>query len=143
MSEHHKKKKFLDLPRYGGGNEEFKKFIASNLRYPKAALEASIEGKVLVEYEIDDNGFVHNPRVLRSLGYGCDEEAVRIVGLLRFKKVKNRGVRVRVNTKTNIVFRLPRTRITYSVTSKEEKKKDEPGDQKNIEPTTYGYTINF
>jgi TonB family protein len=143
MTEHHKTKKFLDLPRYGGGNEEFKKFIASNLRYPKAALEARIEGKVLVEYEIDDNGFVHNPRVVRSLGYGCDEEAVRIVGLLRFKKVKNRGVRVRVNTKTNIVFKLPRTSISYSITPDKKKLKDDSEKKSDKGPITYGYTINL
>ena len=143
MTEHHKTKKFLDLPRYGGGNEEFKKFIASNLRYPKAALEARIEGKVLVEYEIDDNGFVHNPRVVRSLGYGCDEEAVRIVGLLRFRKVKNRGVRVRVNTKTNIVFKLPRTSINYSITPDKKKLKDDSGKKSDKDPITYGYTINL
>jgi TonB family protein len=139
----HKKKNFLELPRYGGGNEEFKKFIAANLRYPKAALEAQVEGKVLVEYEIDDNGIVNNPRVLRSLGYGCDEEAMRVVGLLRFKKVKNRGVRVRVNTKTNILFRLPRTSISYSITSDKKKKQDDSGKKNDNAPTTYGYTINF
>ncbi|MBE0661959.1 MAG: energy transducer TonB [Bacteroidales bacterium] len=140
----HKKKNFLELPRYGGGNEEFKKFIAANLRYPKAALEARIEGKVLVEYEIDDNGIVHNPRVLRSLGYGCDEEAMRVVSLLRFKKVKNRGVRVRVNTKTNINFSLPKTSISYTVTSKPENKKPDEADiQKKNKPTTYEYTISF
>lgn len=140
----HKKKNFLELPRYGGGNEEFKKFIAANLRYPKAALEAQVEGKVLVEYEIDDNGIVHNPRVLRSLGYGCDEEAMRVVGLLRFKKVKNRGMRVRVNTKTNINFSLPKTSISYTVTSKSENGKKEQAEVlKKPGPTTYEYTISY
>ncbi len=144
MTDYQKKKKFLELPRYGGGNEEFKKFIAKNLRYPKKALEAKIEGKVLVGYEIDDNGIVHNPRVLRSLGYGCDEEALRVVSLLRFKKVKNRGVRVRMNTKTNIVFKLPKMSINYSVSTKTDNKKpaeksapQKPGEQ------TYEYTIRL
>jgi TonB family protein len=144
MTDYQKKKKFLELPRYGGGNEEFKKFIARNLRYPKEALEKKIEGKVMVGYEIDDNGFVHNPRVLRSLGYGCDEEALRVVGLLRFKKVKNRGVRVRMNTKTNIVFKLPKMSINYAVSAKTENKKQagktvsqKPGGQ------TYEYTIRL
>jgi len=144
MTDHQKKKKFLELPRYGGGNDEFKKFIAKNLRYPKQAIEAKIEGKVLVAYEIDDNGFVHNQRVLRSLGYGCDEEALRVVGLLRFKKVKNRGVRVRVNTKTNIVFRLPKMSINYTVTAKADQKKPEPESiPGKTEEQTYGYTINW
>lgn len=144
MAENQKKKKFLDLPRYGGGKEEFGKFIAENLRYPKEALKAGIEGKVLVEYEIDDNGFVHNPRVLTGIGYGCDEEAMRVIGLLRFKKVKNRGMRVRVTTKTNISFKLPATTISYSITPNPEQKKtpDTPPQPKSGH-TTYEYTINF
>jgi len=143
MSEH-SKKKFLELPRYGGGNEEFKKFISSNLRYPKEALEAGIEGKVLVEYEIDDNGFVHNPRVTRGLGYGCDEEAIRVVSLLRFKKVKNRGVRVRVNTKTNIIFSLPKTSINYTLAPKPENKGNLSSQEKGKSgPVTYEYTIKI
>lgn len=143
MSENRQKKKFLELPRYGGGNEEFKKFIAANLRYPKAALEARVEGRVLVAYEIDDNGFVHNPHVLKSLGYGCDEEAVRVVSLLRFKKVKNRGVRVRVNSKTNIVFKIPRTSINYTITPDKKKIQNHNGKKTDDASKTYGYTINF
>jgi TonB family protein len=141
MSEYHKQKKFLELPRYGGGNVEFRKFIAANLQYPKEALEARIEGRVLVEYEIDDNGFVHNPRILRGIGYGCDEEALRIVKMLRYKKVKNRGVRVRVNTKTNIAFRLPTTSISYTVSPA---KKEEPSPQQEPnKPVVYEYVIKF
>lgn len=142
--DHGKTKKFLELPRYGGGKEELKKFIAANLRYPKAALEARIEGKVLVAYEIDDNGFVHNPRVVKGIGYGCDEEAVRVVSLLRYKKVKNRGVRVRVNAKTHIIFTLPKTSISYTLTS-ESKKEAKSGqtDEKKSDKVTYGYTINY
>lgn len=144
MTENQKKKKFLDLPRYGGGKEEFGKFIADNLRYPKEALEAGIQGKVLVEYEIDDNGFVHNPRVLNGIGYGCDEEAVRVIGLLRFKKVKNRGMRVRVNTKTNINFRLPTTSLSYTVTTKAQEKRPQGLQNENKSgTTTYEYTISF
>lgn len=144
MSEFQKKKKFLELPRYGGGNEEFRKFIGENLRYPKAALQARIEGKVLVEYEIDDSGFVHNARVTRGLGYGCDEEALRVVNLLRFKKVKNRGLRVRVNMKTNIVFRLSKTGIIYTVVKKTEKKKpEETSVRENDKTRVYNYTINI
>ena len=142
MMDQNKKKKFLDLPRYGGGKEEFNKFIAANLRYPKAAMEAKIEGKVLVEYEIDDNGIVHNPRVLRSLGYGCDEEALRLVSMLRFKKVKNRGVRVRVKTKTDIHFKLPQTLISYSVTPETRKENDKAANTTET-PVVYEYIIKY
>ncbi|PKP52004.1 MAG: hypothetical protein CVT92_10975 [Bacteroidetes bacterium HGW-Bacteroidetes-1] len=138
MSDQRKKKKFLNLPQYIGGKKAFIDFIQKNIRYPKEALQSGIEGRVLVEYEISDNGIVLNSRVVKGIGYGCDEEALRLVNLLQYEKVKNLGVRVKTNTKTFINFKLP-SRITYTVTSskKEEKIPDKPTSN------TYGYTIKF
>jgi protein TonB len=137
MKEHPKKKKFLNLPEYPGGSEAFKKFISENLRYPEAAMEARIEGSVVVEYVISDDGMVSDLRVLHGLGYGCDEEALRLIRLLKFGKVKNRGVRLKSTTKTTIHFRLPGITISYST----------PGvtvpEQKNDGPVNYEYTITF
>ena len=135
--EHHHKKRFLNLPKYPGGSAAFKKFIAENLHYPDAALEAKVEGSVIVEYDISDDGVVINPHVLKGLGYGCDEEAVRLIGLLRFEKVKNRGVRVKMTTKTTIHFRLPGVSISYSVSQKNEPQQKKDG------PVTYEYTIEL
>ena len=73
MSDHHNKKHFLNLPKYIGGTKAFRDFITENLRYPESALGAKVEGTVIVEYDILDNGTVKNPRVLKGLGYGCDE----------------------------------------------------------------------
>ena len=137
MPDHHNKKRFLNLPKYIGGSEAFRKFIAENLRYPETALEAKIEGSVIVEYDISDDGLVYNPHVLKSLGFGCDEEALRLISLLRFEKVKNRGVRVRMTTKTTIHFRLPGLNISYSVPEKHVPEKTDNG------PVTYNYTINL
>jgi TonB family protein len=137
MSEHHKKKHFLNLPKYIGGSEAFKIFIAENLHYPESAIEAKIEGSVIVEYDISDDGLVYNPHVLKGLGYGCDEEAMRVISLLRFEKVKNRGVRVKMTTKTTIHFRLPGVNISYSFSEKKEP------EQKKDSPVTYEYTVRF
>jgi TonB family protein len=144
MPDHHNKKHFLKLPKYTGGTKAFREFIAANLHYPEAALEAGVEGSVIVEYDIYDNGVVQHPHVLKGIGHGCDEEAVRVVGLLRFEKVKNRGVRVKMTTKTSINFKLPGgVRITYAVAKKEEPGKNtEPGKEKPA-PVTYEYTVTF
>jgi hypothetical protein len=75
--------------------------------------------------------------IQKGLGYGCDEEAVRVIGLLRFEKVKNRGVRVKMTTKTTIHFRLPGVSISYCVANKKEP------EQKKDGPVTYEYTINL
>ena len=137
MPDHHNKKSFLNLPKYNGGSKAFKEFIAENLRYPESALKAKVEGTVIVEYDIHDNGVVSNPRVLKGLGYGCDEEAIRLVSLLQFEKVKNRGIRVKMTTKTNINFRLPKESINYTVSYSN---KPEP---KNDNPVKYEYTIQL
>jgi TonB family protein len=142
MKKERKEKDFIQLPQYQGGKKAYIEFIRQNLRYPKEALEAKIEGRVLVEYEIDDNGTVHNPRVKKSLGYGCDEEAMRVVSLLRYEKVKNRGLRVRAKNKTFINFKLPQTQasISYTVTPS---KKTTPTPPKPDAGQTYGYTITI
>lgn len=137
MPDPHKKKQFLNLPRYAGGTKALREFIAENLHYPKAALDAKVEGSVLVEYDINDNGDVNNPRVLKVLGYGCDEEAVRVISLLRFEKVKNRGVRVKMTTKTSINFKLPKTNINYTVSYSGKQ------EQTGKDPVKYEYTISL
>jgi len=144
MPDHNKKKRFLKFPKYPGGSKAFREFIAENLRHPEPALEANIQGYVLVEYDIHDNGGVENPRILKGLGYGCDEEAIRVINLLKFEKVKNRGVRIKMTTKTRINFGLPKRSVNYTVsyTSKPDKP-DVEQDQKKSDPDKYEYTIKF
>jgi protein TonB len=131
------------MPKYTGGSAAFREFIAENLHFPEAALEAGVEGAVIVEYDVHDDGMVQHPRILKGIGHGCDEEAMRVVGLLRFEKVKNRGVRVKLTTKTTINFRLPQgVRINYTSTTKDEVKNPDP-DQDKPGPVNYEYTISF
>ncbi|MDP1622826.1 MAG: energy transducer TonB [Bacteroidales bacterium] len=144
MQDHHHKKKFLNLPKYTGGSKAFREFIAANLRYPDAALEAQVEGIVIVEYDIHDTGIVQHPRVLKGIGHGCDEEAMRVVSLLRFEKVKNRGVRVKMTTKTKISFKLPvGVEISYTTSKKSDPGKSNVPDQPKPGPVSYEYTITF
>ncbi len=144
MPDHHHKKQFLNLPKYTGGSKAFREFIAANLRYPDAALKAGVEGSVMVEYDVHDSGVVQHPRILKGIGHGCDEEAMRVVGLLRYEKVKNRGMRVKMTTKTTINFRLPAgVRISYSTEAKEDPAKKTGTDQEKPLPVTYEYTITF
>jgi TonB family protein len=131
-------KRFLKLPEYPGGNKAFKEFILKNLRYPEAAIKHAIQGSVYLEYEVTDNGRVENAVVTAGLGYGCDEEAMRLIGLLKYGKVKNRGMRVKSKVKTRIDFRLPQpvqaaVQFSYTQTSKETKKP--------AGPNAYNYTI--
>ncbi|MEI7982003.1 MAG: energy transducer TonB [Bacteroidota bacterium] len=144
MPDHHQKKHFLNLPKYPGGNKAFREFIAKNIRYPKSALEANVEGSVFVGYDIHDDGTVHNAHVFKGPGHGCDEEAVRIVNLLRFEKVKNRGIRVKMTSKTTIRFALPKTTISYTVLPEKKPGKPKAGpNQKNKSPVVFEYTVRM
>jgi TonB family protein len=125
------KNDMLKLPGYPGGKKAFQEFISKNVRYPREAMEAGIVGSVIVAYEINDDGVVQNPHVIKGLGYGCDEEAVRVVSLLRYDKVRNQRWRVKLNSKTTIHFKKPALSINYTVTPPSE---SEPG---------YTYTITL
>lgn len=85
-----------------------KQFVAKNLKYPKAALENKVEGVVVVRYSIDKTGKVIKTKVKTGLGYGCDEEAERVVRLLRFTVPKNRKLKVVFHKTIHIRFSLPK-----------------------------------
>lgn len=140
MNSPKKKDDYLRVPRYPGGKKAFQEFINKNIRYPQEALDARIDGGVIVGYSVNDNGFVENPHIIKGLGYGCDEEALRVIGLLKYEKVRNRKVRVKITTKTTIHFHLPdQIAITYSL-AEPAKKTDPPPAQ---ESGSYTYTITF
>lgn len=141
MQKSKREQDFLNLPTYPGGNEAFRKFIAGNLKYPKEALEKGIEGIVDLEYEVDDNGNVHNPKVLNGIGCGCDEEALRLAKLLKYKKVKNRGIRVRSTVKSKIAFKLPGVSMNYTYKSSDKKKPENKSGKP--ESGSYNYTISI
>jgi len=99
MKKTKKEKDFLKLPSYPGGNEAFRKFIQQNLKYPQEAQTKKIEGVVLIEYEVDDMGNVHNPIVVNGIGYGCDEETIRLAKLLKYQKLKIEVLELRQKSK--------------------------------------------
>ncbi len=141
QDDHRRKKNFVKLPGYPGGIKAYREFIASNLVYPPKALTDGVEGPVVVEYDILDTGEIVHPRILKGIGSGCDEEALRLVGLLRYEKVKNRGLRVKTTTKTTIRFKLPPgLRISYS-----SPEKPIPPEKPGPKPSGnhYEYTITF
>lgn len=84
-------------------------FIADNMRYPEAALKEGVQGTVKVRYDIDHKGNVVAAKVLLGIGSGCDEEAIRLVKLLKFVVGKNRGVRAVFHNNVNINFKLTKT----------------------------------
>ena len=102
------KKSFVSRPVYPGGKRAMSKFIKDHLRYPEAARAAGVEGKVRIRYSLDYRGVVVDTRIKSGIGYGCDEEAERVVRLLRFEVPQERKRKVRIHQDLEIQFKLDR-----------------------------------
>lgn len=95
---------------FPGGKDEMFKFITDNLKYPQEALENEIEGKVITEFVVEVDGSITDIKVLFGMGYGCDEEAIRIISLMpKFKPAEfaTNGMKVRQYWNLPITFKLP------------------------------------
>lgn len=101
-----KPESFINNPVYPGGKKGLDEFVNSNLKYPEEALKNKIEGTVVVEYDVDALGKVIATRLKHGIGYGCDEEALRIVKMLQYPKKKYKGLRVTFHMFININFRI-------------------------------------
>lgn len=73
---------------FSGGTGAMLKFLANQVKYPNLAREYGIEGKVIAKFLIDESGNICNPIILRYVGFGIDEETVRILDQLRLQKWK-------------------------------------------------------
>ena len=80
--------------------------IQGNIRYPEIARKAGVEGRVFVQFVVDEQGNVVDPVVTRGLGAGLDEEAIRAVSQAKFTPGKQRGQPVPVRMSLPITFRL-------------------------------------
>ena len=80
--------------------------IQQRINYPEIAKKAGVEGRVIVQFVVNEQGDVVNPEVVRGIGAGCDEEAVRAVMQAKFLPGKQRGKPVRVKMSLPITFKL-------------------------------------
>lgn len=78
--------------------------LQSEVNYPDRALRANIQGRVHVQFIVNERGEVENPRVLRGIGGGCDEEALRVVSKMKFHPGLQRGRPVRVQYHLPVIF---------------------------------------
>ncbi|MBS1689629.1 MAG: energy transducer TonB, partial [Bacteroidetes bacterium] len=82
-------------------------FIGKNLRYPDAARENNIEGRVVLKFVVNEDGSVSDISVLKGIGGGCDEEAKRVLSAMpKWKPGKQNGHAVKVYFTLPIVFKL-------------------------------------
>ena len=80
--------------------------LQKKIKYPEIAKKAGVEGRVFLQFIVDEQGNVSDPIVTRGIGAGCDEEAVRAILEAKFKPGKQRGKAVKVKMSLPITFRL-------------------------------------
>jgi protein TonB len=85
MKKERKDKDFVKSAYFEGGRTAMDAYVKKEIRYPKEALEAKIEGRVTIRYTVDFKGKVIDARVVSGIGHGCDEEALRIIRTMTFK----------------------------------------------------------
>lgn len=89
------------------GMEAFYKLASENLKYPSQARRMNVEGKVFVEFVVAKDGTLTNIKIVKGIGAGCDEEAIRIVQLSpKWKAAKQRGKPVKQRIVLPIFFKL-------------------------------------
>jgi protein TonB len=157
MKKEKKDKDFVKSPYFEGGRHAIDAFVKQELKYPEAALKAGVEGTVSVRYTVDYKGNVIHAQVISGIGHGCDEEAIRIVRLMKFTVPEDGRIKSKYSRKLHIHFRLhaapaqpapspspspappaPAPAIQYTVSS------SKPAANTPPKPaTTISYTITF
>jgi TonB family protein len=69
----------LEFASPAGGKKAYKQYLERNLKYPKAAADAKVEGRVTIQFAVETTGKLSDFKILKGLGYGCDEEVMRLV----------------------------------------------------------------
>ncbi len=110
-----KKIKFLNKAVYPGGNNALINFFKKNLIYPTQAIQNKIEGKVYLKFKINPIGKVYDVFVIKGIGHGCDQEAIRLVKLLKYTPPKNRKLKVTTYKKINIPFKIPKNKLKNTI----------------------------
>ncbi|WP_229244089.1 M56 family metallopeptidase [Emticicia sp. CRIBPO] len=94
-------------PEFTGGVSEMYKFINQNIKYPASAQRANVSGRVFLKFVVEKDGSIGNVHVLKGIGFGCDEEAVKIVSSMpKWKPGKQNGLPVRVYYNMPVFFQL-------------------------------------
>jgi TonB family protein len=100
-----------NMPEFPGGMDSLMGYLASNIAYPDEAKENNINGKVIVGFVIDKDGSVTGVNVKKGIGYGCDEEAKRVIGAMpNWTPGSHQGEAVKVSYMIPITFALDDTK---------------------------------
>lgn len=95
------------MPTFKGGEDEMYLWLGENIRYPQVAKESGIQGTVVVTFVVEKDGSITGIQILRDIGGGCGDEAIRVVKKMpKWKEGRQSNVPVRVQFNLPIKFTL-------------------------------------
>lgn len=96
-----------EMPEFPGGMAECLKFLGKNIKYPTIARENGVQGRVIVQFVVNQDGSIVDPVVVRSVDPYLDKEALRVIKTMpKWKPGKQRGKAVRVKYTVPVTFKL-------------------------------------
>ena len=96
-----------EMPEFPGGMAECLKFIGKNIKYPTIAQENGVQGRVIIQFVVNQDGSIVDPVVMRSVDPYLDKEALRVIKMMpKWKPGKQRGKAVRVKYTVPVTFKL-------------------------------------
>ena len=94
-------------PEFPGGEDALYEFLAKNIKFPQYAKDNKIQGRVFVQFVVEKDGTITNPKVIRDIGGGCGEEALRVVKMMpKWKPGEQSGKQIRTQFNLPILFKL-------------------------------------
>lgn len=94
-------------PDFPGGQSAMYKFLGENIKYPAAAQRANVSGRVFVKFVVEKDGSIGAVEVLKGIGFGCDEEAIRVIkSMPKWNPGRQNGKNVRVFYNMPVVYKL-------------------------------------
>ena len=95
------------MPEFPGGMDAMLQFINDNMKYPTKAQTDGIQGRVAVQFIVDENGYIIEPNIVRSVEPSLDKEALRIIKMLpQWKPGTLKGKAVKVKYTVPVAFKL-------------------------------------
>ena len=96
-----------EMPEFPGGMGECMKFLGKNIKYPQISQENGVQGRVIVQFVVNQDGSIVDPVVVRGVDPYLDKEALRVISMMpKWKPGKQRGKAVRVKFTVPVMFRL-------------------------------------
>jgi protein TonB len=112
MKKERKEDSFIKQPFYKGGDKALRDFVQTHLRYPAQSQANKVEGDVHIRYDINHKGDVTDTKVIGGLDEFCNEEATRVVKMLKFIVPKTpRHLKVTFHKNIRIHFHIHETKV--------------------------------